>query len=428
MGVDLGLQGPQLAFPAHVFLGSEFLNQRVDTVDQTAEAPAQLLNLPRAADGRSIPLYTTGVVNGFDFFGELYHGARDAGRQHQRQQNAQHHKGDGTQKVGRHHGPYLGDDVLIGGQEDQLQAPLQLLRSAEVPLALDLQQGADRVGDQQGFSNGQIAQIGASVYLSSLVVQQQKTAVLGHRNQREQMGQLGHRQAAPQHPHAILQVRTGKGAALQPAGKAQPGLILAQKDVLPAAAAQSRLIPILIGNGGAAEYPAHVGNGAGGQEQLTDLQLRIHKQLGLEAVVQQKCYGIQLIGKAAVQIEFGVQVLQFILADLPAEQLAQLLVAGILVDQLIHCLGENATQTHVCFDHRLLGSDQLTGNGTPEQQIGCAVQGEQNGRDDAADNEKGPFFDAHGAASPLAALGHPAYRLRNSLGVMPVCFLKNLAK
>lgn len=76
-----------------------------------------------------------------------------------------------------------------------------------------------------------------------------------------------------------------------------------------------------------------------------------------------------MIGQEAVDGEFGVEIGQLVLSDLPPQQRSQLLIAGVLVQKLVHRLGKDAAQPHIRLDHSLLRGNQLLGDGIPEQKI-----------------------------------------------------------
>ena len=124
--------------------------------------------------------------------------------------------------------------------------------------------------------------------------------------------------------------------------------------MLSAAQLQGGLIPVLLFHRRAVVYPAHPRNGAGRQKHPAYFQRRIYIQLDSEAVVQQQGFCVLLVDHPAAQGGLGVQILQLVRADFPAQQLAQLLIAGVSIHQLLHRLRKNAAQAHIGLNDGLL--------------------------------------------------------------------------
>ena len=254
--------------------------------------------------------------------------------------------------------------------------------------------------------------------------------MLRDRHKGKQPGDLGNGNTSQKHSHTLLLMRAGVEAVLQLAGKTETGLLLIHKNILSASAFQRVPIPFFIGHHLPAEHIADVGNRVGRKKQIADGKLRINIQLHLKPVVQKQRLRVQLGSQTVIQRIFRIEIRQLILPDGLAQQNSELFVTGVFVGELIHRLRENAAQPDVRLHNRGLRRDQMLGDGIAEQQIGSRVERQKDGGNHAADNQKGAFCDTHRPLSPpiRSETFPPAYRFLYSLGVMPVCFLKNFAK
>ena len=281
---------------------------------------------------------------------------------------------------------------------------------------------------------GCIRQVRQSVRLvqkRSVAAEKCKSAVCSKRMKRKNLGDAACRHTAEKYSDSVFQTGTGIMAVLELFGKAEPAFRFIYKNIMTCNLIKCMCIPVLIEKSLCAEEAADAPDRCIGPEKSAYRKLRINIEDRRKSFIRQCTLGIQRVRHPAVQFRFRLEILQSVIAYGHGEQAAQLLIRSIHICKLVQFLCEEPAQRVVGVYKSVVGSQDLFGNRILEESVSDQVQCDQYAGYDQAYDHETAFGDAHGLPSLSLYSGVKSlelWRLRYSLGVIPVCFLKDLAK